>query len=148
MGIIDGKTIEPPSRQDAKVIEPSRKHDETARQIVDAAFMVHSTLGPGLLESVYEQCLACELRARNVGVDCQVPLPVLYRDIRVEAGFRMDMVVSSLVIVEVKATERMLPVHEAQLLTYLKLSGYQIGFLINFNVPRLKDGIRRLIRSQ
>jgi GxxExxY protein len=138
---------EPPRRHDAKGIEPTATEDVVARQIVDAAFMVHRTLGPGLLESVYEECLACELGLNGLVVERQVNMPVFYRNIRVDAGFRMDMVVNRLLVVEVKATERLLPVHEAQLLTYLKLSGYRLGFLINFNVPRLKEGLRRFLLS-
>jgi GxxExxY protein len=103
-------------------------------------------LGPGLLESVYEHCLAFELTARGFLVDRQVSLPIVYRNARIEAGFRMDMLVNRLVVVEVKATERTLPIHEAQVLTYLKLSGYRLGLLINFNTVLIKDGIRRLIR--
>jgi GxxExxY protein len=130
------------------MLEPSAEHDLIARQIVDSAFAVHSTLGPGLLESVYEQCLACELETRNLAVQRQVMLPIFYRNMCIDAGLRMDMVVGGLVIAEIKATERNLPIHEAQLLTYLKLSGHRIGLLINFNVPRIKDGIRRLINSK
>ena len=122
------------------------EHDLVAREIVDSAFAVHSALGPGLLESVYEQCLAAELGARNVPVARQVAVPLVYRDVPIEAGFRIDLLVGGSVIVEVKAAERTLPVHEAQLLTYLKLSGYRLGFLINFNVPLIKDGIKRRIR--
>jgi len=126
------------------MFEPIPEHDAIARQIVDSAFAVHTTLGPGLLESVYEVCLACELAARDILVQRQVVLPVTYRNIRVDAGFRMDMVVGGLVPVEIKAVEKMLPIHEAQLLTYLKLSGYPMGLLINFNVILIKDGIKRL----
>ena len=124
----------------------SEDTDLIARQIVDSAFAVHSTLGPGLLESVYEQCLAAELVARGVPVLRQVPVPLVYRNTQIEAGFRIDLLVGGSVIVEVKAAERTLPVHEAQLLTYLKLSGYRLGFLINFNVALIKDGIKRRIR--
>jgi len=106
---------------------------------------VHSTLGPGLLESVYELYLAFELETRHLAVQRQVAPPVFYRSLRVDAGFRMDLVVGGLVVVEVKATERTLPVHEAQLLTYLKLSGHTVGLLVNFNVTLIKRGIRRLI---
>jgi len=123
------------------------EHDLIARQIVDSAFAVHSTLGPGLLESVYEQCLAYELETRELMAQRQVALPVFYRTLRIDAGFRMDMVVGGLVVVEIKAIERVLPIHEAQLLTYLKLSGHKIGLLINFNVPLIKQGIRRLING-
>jgi GxxExxY protein len=126
------------------VSEPSTSHDAVARQIVDAAFAVHSALGPGLLESVYEQCLAHELRSRNLQVATQVPLPVQYREVLIEIGFRLDLIVDDLVIVEIKAVERLMPVHEAQLLTYLKLARKRLGILINFNVPLIKDGIRRM----
>ena len=121
--------------------EPSPEHDLVARQIVDAAFTVHDTLGPGLLESVYEQCLACELEAREIPFQRQVTLPVLYRNKRIEVGYRMDLIVGGLVVVEVKAAEKTLPVHEAQLVTYLKLSGYQLGLLIKY-------GIRRRVNSR
>ncbi len=128
------------------MFEPIPEVDEIARQIVDSAFAVHTALGPGLLESVYEQCLACELGTRNIAVQRQLVLPVIYRNIRVDAGFRMDMVVGGLVPVEIKAVEKMLPIHQAQLLTYLKLSGHRIGLLINFDVVLIKDGISRLRR--
>jgi GxxExxY protein len=127
------------------MIELSPEHDEIARQIVDSALSVHRSLGPGLLESVYEQCLAYELRSRSLRVVSQVPLPVHYREVQIEIGFRIDMVLNDLVLIEVKAVERVLAVHEAQLLTYLKLSGKHLGLLINFNVPLIRDGIRRLI---
>jgi GxxExxY protein len=126
------------------VSEPSAEHDSVARQIVDGAFAVHNALGPGLLESVYEQCLAYELRSRNLRVASQTALPVQYKEVFIDAGFRLDLIVNDLVIVEVKAVERLLPVHEAQLLTYLKLARKRLGFLINFNVPLIKDGVRRL----
>jgi GxxExxY protein len=129
------------------VTEPLSKHNVVSGQIVDSAFAVHSTLGPGLLESVYEQCLALELSMRGLRVERQVSLPVIYKDTRIDAGFRMDMVIGGLVVVEIKAAERTLPIHEAQVLTYLKLSGYHLGLLINFNVVLIKDGIRRMIRS-
>ncbi|HEY4174969.1 MAG TPA: GxxExxY protein [Rhodopila sp.] len=128
--------------------EPSPEHDLVARQVVDAAFTVHSTLGPGSLETVYEQCLGCELEARGIPFLRQVGLPVQYRNSRIEVGYRMDMVVGGLVVVEIKAIEKLLPVHEAQLSTYLKLSGYQVGLLINFNVALIKYGIRRRISSR
>jgi len=129
------------------MVEPSSEHDRVAQQIVDSAFAVHTTLGPGLLESVYEQCLTAELRTRNLSVERQVALPIVYRNTRIEAGLRMDMVVEGLVVVEAKAVETILPIHEAQLLTYLKLSGLQLGLLINFNVTLIKNGIRRLVRT-
>ena len=129
------------------MVEPSSEHDHVARQIVDSAFAVHTTLGPGLLESVYEQCLTAELRTRNLSVERQVALPIVYRNTRIEAGLRMDMVVEGLVVVETKAVETILPIHEAQLLTYLKLFGLQLDLLINFNVTLIKNGIRRLVRT-
>lgn len=118
--------------------------DEVARAIVDAAFAVHSQLGPGLLESVYEICLVHELVKRGVDVERQVSLPVVYDSIRLDAGLRLDLVVSRCVVVELKAVEALQPVHKAQVLTYLKLSGHRLGLLINFNVPRIKDGLHRI----
>ncbi len=102
-------------------------------------------LGPGLLESVYEICLAHELKQRGLIVSTQVAFPVVYEDVRLEAGLRLDMLVEHLLIVELKAVERMHPVYEAQLLSYLKLTGHRLGLLINFHVPLLKDGIKRII---
>ena len=144
---MSGDKVEPPRPQGAKIRrEPSAAHDAAARQIVDAAFAVHSALGPGLLESVYEQCLVCELRSRNLIVARQVALPIYYRDIVIDGGLRIDLLVNDLVIVEIKAVERLLSVHEAQLLTYLKLAGKNLGLIVNFNVPLVKDGIRRIVR--
>lgn len=105
---------------------------------------VHTALGPGLLESAYETCLAYELRQRGLRVETQVTLPVKYDGVELDAGYRLDLLVESRVIVELKAIEKMTPLHEAQLLSYLKLSGCKVGLLINFNVERLKDGIKRI----
>jgi len=127
--------------------EPTAEQDEIARQIVDAAFQVHSTLGPGLLESVYEQGMVYELGLRGLPHRRQVQLPITYKTVELDSYFRLDTVVAEAVVVELKAVEKLLPVHGAQLLTYLKLSGYPLGLLINFNVPLVKDGIRRIIRS-
>jgi GxxExxY protein len=129
------------------MIEPSATHDVLARQIVDSSFAVHSVLGPGLLESVYQQCLVCELRSRKINIQQQIALPIRYRDTVVEAGLRLDLLADDKVIVEIKAIEKLLPVHEAQLLTYLKLAKKDLGILVNFNVPLIKDGIRRFVRS-
>jgi GxxExxY protein len=118
--------------------------NEITGQIVDAAMKVHTKLGPGLLESAYESCLAYELRKRGLQVATQVALPVRYDDVELEVGYRLDLLVESQVIVELKSVEKMIPLYEAQLLSYLKLSGRKIGLLINFNVVRLKDGIQRL----
>ena len=122
---------------------------ETARtgQVIDAAMKVHSTLGPGLLESAYSACLAHELRARGVTALVEVPLPVQYCGLRIELAYRLDLVVDGRVVVEVKAVSQLMPVHEAQLLSYLRMGGYPVGLLINFHVPRLRDGIRRLVNS-
>jgi len=119
--------------------------DAVAKATVDAAFHVHQVLGPGLLESVYETCLAHELRKRGYDVATQISLPVVYDDMKLDAGLRMDMLVADSVVVEVKAVEKANPVFEAQLLTYLKLSGRRVGLLVNFNVPLIKDGIKRVV---
>jgi GxxExxY protein len=119
--------------------------DVRTGQVVDAAMRVHSALGPGLLESAYEGCLAHELRMRGYGVRTQVPLPVTYRGTQIDVGYRIDLLVDDVVLVELKAQAKLLPVHEAQLLSYMKLSGRTAGLLINFHVPRLKDGIKRMV---
>ncbi|PWH14990.1 MAG: GxxExxY protein [Anaerolineae bacterium] len=112
-------------------------------KIIGAAIEVHRVLGPGLLESAYEACLIYELTRRGLKVEQQKPLPVVYKDVRLDIGYRLDLLVEDSVIVELKAVEQLLPIHEAQLISYLKLSGYRLGLLINFNVLILKDGIRR-----
>jgi len=116
-----------------------------ATQIVDAAFKVHSTLGPGLLESVYETCLAHELTKRGFKVQRQVVVPLIYDGVKLDAGLRLDLLVEDQIIIELKAVEKMIPIFEAQVLTYLKLSGKRLAFLINFNVPVIKQGIKRFI---
>lgn len=115
--------------------------------IIQAAIEVHRTLGPGLLESAYEACLAFELSQRGLKVDQQKPLPVVYKDVRLDCGYRLDLLVEDKVIVEIKAVDQLSPVHEAQLLSYLRLSGCRIGLLINFNVKVLRSGIRRLVND-
>jgi GxxExxY protein len=122
----------------------SEETDRVARQIVDAAFAVHSALGPGLLESVYEICLVHELGKRGLKNERQVSLPVVYDGVRLDGGLRLDLVVEGAVVVELKAVDALTDVHIAQVLTYLKLSGHRLGLLINFNVARIKDGIRRV----
>ncbi len=114
-------------------------------QIVDAAMKVHTALGPGLLESAYEVCLVHELRKRGLKVRPQVTLPVVYDGVEIDAGYRLDLLVEDAVIVELKAVANVLPIHEAQLLSYLKLSGCKLGLLINFHVLQLKDGIKRIV---
>jgi GxxExxY protein len=119
--------------------------ERIGKAVLDAAFKVHTALGPGLLESVYETCTAFEVRESGLQVATQVALPVLYKDIQMDAGLRLDMLVENCVIVEFKSVETMNPIYDAQLLTYLKLTGIRLGFLINFNVLRLKDGIKRMV---
>jgi len=119
--------------------------EKISKAVLDAAFKVHTALGPGLLESVYETCTAFELTESGFLAPTQVALPVVYRDIKMDAGLRVDMIVENFVIVELKSVEAMNPVYEAQLITYLRLTGIRLGFLINFNVVRLKDGIKRIV---
>ena len=111
--------------------------------IIGAAIEVHKLLGPGLLESAYEECLARELALQGLRVDRQRPVPVVYKDVKLDCGYRMDLVVEGRVVVELKAVESLAPIHEAVMLTYLRLSGIRLGLLINFNVVVLKDGVRR-----
>jgi len=116
-------------------------------KIIGAAIKVHRALGPGLLESAYEACLAFELTEANLKTEQQKPLPLIYRDVKLDCGYRLDLLVDDKVIVEIKAIENLLPIHQAQLLSYLKLSGCKIGLLINFNVVVLKNGIRRVVND-
>jgi GxxExxY protein len=118
---------------------------QLTHEIIGAEIEVHRLLGPGLLESAYEECLCHELKLRNLGVQRQVPVPVVYKEVKLECGYRLDLVVESKVILELKSIEAFSLVHEAIMLTYLRLSGFRIGLLINFNVPVLKDGIRRFV---
>ena len=118
--------------------------DRIAKEVVDAAFKVHSSLGPGLLESAYEACLAHELTKRGYRVERQKAQPVIYEGLEIEVGYRLDLLVEDVIIIERKAVEQLAPIHQAQLLTYLKQSSKQLGFLMNFNVPLIKDGIRRI----
>ncbi len=121
--------------------------EEAAKEIVDAAIKVHRALGPGLLESAYRQCHAYELRKRGRKVECEVVLPLVYDGQTVDAGYRLDEIVEDCIIVENKAVEKILPVYEAQLLTYLKLRNCKIGFLLNWNVPLMKYGIKRMVNG-
>lgn len=121
--------------------------EEIGRELVDSAICVHKALGPGLLESAYEACLAYELESRGLSVARQVELPVTYRDLQIQTGYRLDLILNDCVLVELKATNALLPIHEAQLLTYLKLSNCRLGYLLNFNVNRMKDGIKRMLNG-
>jgi GxxExxY protein len=119
--------------------------ERVAHEIVDAAFKIHSTLGPGLLESAYLAFMIYELEKRGLQVAKEVPLPVVYEDVRLDLGYRIDLIVNDCVLVELKAVEKLHPIHEAQLLTYLKLTGKRLGLLINFNTRLIKDGIKRMV---
>ena len=119
--------------------------NDITRAIIGAGIEVHRALGPGLLEAAYEACLCRELSLREVPFERQRSLPVVYKGLRLDCGYRIDVLVADAVVVEIKAVERLLPIHEAQLLTYLKLGGWQVGLLMNFNVPVLKQGIRRRV---
>jgi GxxExxY protein len=114
-------------------------------RIIRLAIKVHRRLGPGLLETVYHQCLCWELQHDGVAFETEVPLPIVYEDVRIDKGFRADIIVDRTVLLELKSVERVLPIHEAQVLTYLRLSGCRVGLLINFNSVLLKDGLQRFI---
>ena len=125
-------------------------HTETQKdpltgKVIGLAIEVHRHLGPGLLESAYEECLCWELKLAGLRVQRQIALPIVYKDVKLDAGYRLDILVEKGLILEVKAVQKLLPIHEAQLLTYLKLSGLKVGLLLNFNVTVLKDGIKRLV---
>ena len=119
--------------------------DAMAKGVVDAAFKVHKVLGPGLLESTYQACLEIELERRGVPFAAQEQLPISYEGVRIEGAYRIDLLVGGKLVVELKAVEKMLPVHQAQILTYLRLTGLRLGLLINFNAPLIKDGIKRIV---
>lgn len=114
-------------------------------QAIGLAIAVHRQLGPGLLESAYEECLCYELKEAGLRLARQVPLPVVYKAVRLDCGYRMDIVVENDLVIELKAVERVLPIHEAQMLTYLRLSGHKLGLLMNFNTALLKDGLKRFV---
>jgi GxxExxY protein len=131
------------NRRDAE----TPREDRITSEIIGAAIEVHRELGPGLLESAYEQCLCHELALRSVPFERQVPLSVEYKGVRLDCGYRIDVLVEGQTVVELKTVDKLLPIHEAQLLTYLKLSKLQVGLLLNFNVPVLKDGLRRIVNN-
>jgi GxxExxY protein len=124
------------------------KFPEITEKIIVAALKVHSGIGPGVLESVYKTCLAHELKQAGMTVSSEVPLPVVYNGLRLDSGFRIDLLVENLVIVELKCVEALLSIHKAQLLTYLRLSNKPIGLLLNFNVIHLRDGIKRILNNK
>jgi GxxExxY protein len=136
---------EPRRRSDTAVHGASVRKD-LVTQVLDCAFEVHRYLGPGLLESVYEKCLAIELNRRAIPFQRQCSCPIIYDNVQLDVGFRLDFLIDGHLILELKAVEQLTAVHHAQLLTYLRLSGFPIGLLVNFNVVLLKDGIRRVLR--
>ncbi len=128
------------------VYEPiPRETDRVAKTIVESAFAVHQALGPGLLEQVYEICFCHELSKHNLNFQRQVSVPIVYDGVKFDEGLRLDVLVENVIICELKAVEVMLPVFKAQLLSYMRLTNKRLGFLINFNAPRIKDGIERLV---
>jgi GxxExxY protein len=126
-------------------IAEEKRLNEVTGQIIGAANAVHRALGPGLLESAYEACLAFELVQRQLVVEKQKPLPVVYREVRLDCGYRIDLLVEDAVIVEIKAVEEVIPIHKAQLLSYLRLANRKVELLLNFNVQVMKDGISRIV---
>jgi GxxExxY protein len=128
------------SMKDVKLLE-----SPLARHVIGCAIEVHRELGPGLLESAYEQCLARELAINEIKFTMQVPLSVTYKGVKIDCGYRMDLVIEGQILIELKSVEKLLPIHDAQLLSYLKLSGIPQGFLINFNVPRLVNGLKSFL---
>jgi GxxExxY protein len=121
--------------------------DRVTEAIIGAAIAVHRAIGPGLLESAYQACMEFELTERGLQVKPQDPLPVVYKGVRLDCGYRIDLIVENAVIVELKSVDKVIPIHEAQLLSYLKLSSKTVGLLINFNVPILKQGVRRIVNQ-
>ena len=134
------------STETAKMTE-KEKLNQITEAVIGAAVDIHRTLGPGLLESAYEACLAFELAEHGLKIEQQKPLPVVYRGVKLDCGYRLDILVEEAVIVEVKSIDRLAPIHKAQLLSYLKLSGCKVGLLINFNVKVLKDGVVRMVND-
>ncbi len=130
------------------VISPTLSVNKISGAIVNSAMKVHSVLGPGLLESAYQACLAHELRTRGFAVATEIALPVVYAGQKLDVGYRIDLVVEGKVVVEVKSVDGVHPIHVAQLLSYMRLSGIGVGLLINFNVVRLRDGIKRMVDAQ
>ncbi|HEV8215247.1 MAG TPA: GxxExxY protein [Gemmatimonadaceae bacterium] len=135
------------SAEDRRGMIDVNRLNQISGEVVDASIQVHTALGPGLLESSYEACLACELRERGLSVRTQVALPLVYKGIRLDQGYRIDILVEESVVVEIKTILGFHPVHEAQLITHLKLSGHRLGLLLNFHVPLMRDGIKRFVNG-
>ena len=142
---VDSRVLETPRRRGHRGF--AEELNGLSEAILGAAIAVHRELGPGLLESVYETCLAYELTQRHLAFHRQISMPVRYGGMRIEVGYRLDFLVAECVVIEVKAVQTVLPIHRAQLLTYLRLSGSPLGLLLNFNVPVLKEGITRLVNG-
>ncbi len=121
--------------------------EDIGREIVNAAIKVHRALGPGLLESVYQKCLSYELKQKGFKVDTEVLLPIQYENIKIDAGYRIDMIIDDCIIIENKTVNEFIPIHIAQLLTYLKMKDCRLGFLLNWNVTLMKDGIKRVVNN-
>jgi len=128
-------------------MEEKDRLDSITRRIIGAAIEVHRRLGPGLLESAYQTCLVFELRQMGLKIEEQKPLPVVYRDVKLDCGYRLDLVVEDSVVVEIKAVDQLAPIHDAQLLSYLRLSGMRVGLLVNFHVRVLKNGLKRIVND-
>ncbi|HMO81247.1 MAG TPA: GxxExxY protein [Pyrinomonadaceae bacterium] len=122
-------------------------YNRITESVIGAAIEVHKKLGPGLLESAYRECLAREFLLRNIPFEREVPVPIVYKDVKLECGYRLDFLVSGRVVIETKSVEALAPIHEAQLLTYMSLGGWEVGLLMNFNVLMLKEGIRRRVMN-
>ncbi|MEW6202525.1 MAG: GxxExxY protein [bacterium] len=125
----------------------TEKINKLTETIIGIAINIHRSLGPGLLESAYEACMVYDLAQAGLKVEQQKPLPIIYRDVKLECGYRLDLVIEDEIIIELKSIEKILPIHNAQLISYLKLSGCKVGLLINFNVEMLKDGIKRVVNN-
>ena len=135
------------ARREQQTIKTKEEIEQIAERVLDAMLKVHRTSGPDLLESAYQTCLAHELRCRGIEVGCEVALPVRYEGIEIEVGYRIDTMVAECIVIENKSVQAIRPVHEAQLLTHLELSGLRLGFLVNWNVPLIKDGIKRRVNK-
>ncbi len=133
------------NHEGTKILEGEKKFEEVSGRVIGFAIEVHRTLGPGLLESAYEQCLCHELTQSGIAFQRQVPVPIVYKGLELECAYRLDLVVNRQLIVEIKAVEKLLPIHSAQLLTYLKLTGIHAGLLMNFHTEVLRDGIKRVV---
>jgi GxxExxY protein len=129
------------------ITETQKRANTLSNQIIAAAIEVHRALGPGLLESAYESCMCQELGLKNISFKRQVPLSIEYKGLKLECAYRIDLLVENLVVVELKAVDSLLPIHEAQLLTYLKLTNIWLGMLINFDIPLVKDGVKRIVNG-